>query len=323
MKAVRFHKYGSPDVLTLEEIDKPEPGDGEVLVKVESSSINAGDWHMMRGTPYLIRLIFGGLTKPKKKGLGADVAGRVEAVGPNVSRLAVGDEVFGEIFGSAHGAFSEYVAVPESMLVKKPESVPFEEAGALATAGFAALQAVRDKAEVHAGQKVLIVGASGGVGSFAVQIAKAMGAEVTALAGTHNVEMVRSLGADHVIDYKKEDVTKGEARFDVIIDAAAYRPFSDYSPILEPQGTYVMIGGSSGEFFRMMFLGSFHTKKGGKTFAFLESKPNPDDLAVLSEMAASGKIKPAVDRRYPLAQVADAIRYMEDEHAKGKVVIEI
>jgi len=276
----------------------------------------------MRGTPFLIRLIFGGLLKPKIKILGTDVAGRVEAVGKDVTQFQPGDEVFGSLSECGFGAFAEYVCATEAALVLKPANTSFEEAATVPGAALAALQGLRDFGLV-AGQKVLIVGASGGVGSFAVQIAKALGAEVTALCSTKKIDMVRSLGADCVIDYTQADVTRQGQHYDLIFDAAAYRSVFDYLPALTPEGTYVLVGGSTARFFQAMFLGPWISRLGGRKVKCLALKPDRADLIVLRDLIEAGKISPFIDRRYNLSEVPAAIRYLEQRQVRGKVAISV
>ena len=323
MKAIVHHKYGPPDVLKLEEIPKPTAGDDEVLVKIHAASANAGDWHLMRADPFLIRLMFGGLLKPKNKILGADIAGRVEAVGSNVRQFQPGDEVFGDLSGCGFGAFAEYVCAPESALALKPANTTFEEAAAVPLAALAALQGLRDKGQIQPGQRVLINGASGGVGTFAVQIAKAFGADVTGVCSTRNLDMVRSIGADQVIDYTQKDCTQNGQRYDLILDTAAYRSASDYQRVLSPKGTYVMVGGSTVRMFQMMILGPWISMTGSKKMDFLISKPNQEDLGVLKDLIEAGKVVPVIDRRYKLSEVPEAMRYLEAGHTQGKVVITV
>jgi NADPH:quinone reductase-like Zn-dependent oxidoreductase len=323
MNAIAQSEYGSPDVLSLQTVEKPVANDHDVLVRVHASSVHAGVWHMMRGTPFLIRLIFGGLLKPKYPILGNDIAGRVEAVGKAVTQFQVGDEVFGDLSESGFGAFAEYVCAPETALALKPANLTFEEAAAVPTSALAALQALRDMGQVQPGQQVLVNGASGGVGSFAVQIAKVLGAEVTGVCSTRKVEMVQFLGADRVIDYTQTDITQSGQKYDLIIDAAAYRSVADFLPALTPEGTYVMVGGSTPRFFQAMLLGGWLTRKTAQSVKSLASKPNQADLIALKELIEAGQIAPVIDRTYPLSEVPDAIRYLEDRQVKGKVAIRI
>ncbi|MGD1906895.1 MAG: NAD(P)-dependent alcohol dehydrogenase [Leptolyngbyaceae cyanobacterium] len=321
MKAIAQSEYGSPDVLKLTTVDRPALSDQGMLIKVYGTSIHAGIWHMMRGTPFLIRLIFGGLFKPKYPILGNDIAGRVEAVGKDVTQFQSGDEVFGELSESGFGAFAEYVCVPETALALKPKSLTFEDAATVPTSALAALQALRDLGQLQPGQGVLVNGASGGVGSFAVQIAKALGAEVTAACRAEKTDRVRSLGADHVIDSTQADIP--QQSYDLIVDAAAYRPVTDFLPALTPEGTYVMVGGSTPRFFQAMLFGRWLTRNTAQTVKCLESKPNQADLNTLKEMIETDQLKPVIDRTYSLEEVPEAIRYLEGRQVKGKVAIRI
>ncbi len=323
MKAIVCTKYGPPDVLQLKEIEKPTPKDNEVLVKVQSASVNPLDWHYLRGTPFLVRLT-AGLLKPKNTILGADIAGRVEAIGSNVKQFQLGDEVFGDIAPFGLGAFAEYVCVSENAaLVLKPAGTTFEEAAAVPVAAVTALQGLRDKGQVQHGQRVLINGASGGVGTFAVQIAKSFGAEVTGVCSTRNLEMVRSIGADQVIDYTQEDFTQNGQPYDLIIDNVGNRSVLDYKRVLSPQGICVIIGYSSPPLLlQAMFLGSWVSMTGSKKIGLMGvANANKKDLVFLKELLEAGKVTPVIDRRYPLSEVAEAIRHLEEGHARGKVVI--
>ena len=320
MKAIVYHKYGPPDVLKLEEVEKPTPSDDEVLVKVHAASAGAWDWHTLRADPWFLRLMGGGLLKPKNKILGIDIAGRVEAVGRNVKQFQPGDEVFGDC---GMGGFAEYVCARENALALKPVSMTFEEAAAVPVAAVTALQGLRDKGQIQPGQKVLINGASGGVGTFAVQIAKSFGAEVTAVCSTRNLDMVRSIGADQVIDYTKEDFTKNGQGYDLILAVNGYHPIFDYKRALSPKGIYVVAGGSMAQFFQAMLLGPWISMTGSKKIGSFVAKPNQKDLVFLSELLEAGKVVPVIDRRYPLSEVAEAIRYLEEGHARGKVVITV
>ncbi len=323
MKAIVQTAYGSPDVLSLAEVDQPLVPDNGVLVRVRAASVDAGVWHLMRGTPFLIRLIYGGLRKPKRTILGTAISGQVEAVGKAVTQFQPGDEVFGDLSESGFGGFAEYACAPAAALALKPSNLSFEEAATIPVSGLAALQALRDIGHLQAGQNVLVLGASGGVGSFAVQIAKALGADVTGVASTHKAEMVAKLGADQVIDYTQTDVTLAGKLYDLILDAAAFRPFSVYLPILTPTGTYVAVGGSTGDFLRAMALGSFASKAAGKTVKSLESKPKQADLVALKELAEAGKLIPFIDQTFSLGDVPTAIRLLEDRDVKGKVAIRV
>jgi NADPH:quinone reductase-like Zn-dependent oxidoreductase len=319
MRAIVYKKYGAPDVLQIEEIKKPTPNENQVLVKVHAASINAGDYRMMRANPFLIRLM-SGLLKPKEPRLGHDIAGRVDAAGKNVKQFRPGDEVF----GCAHGAFAEYVVAKEDRLALKPANKSFEEAAALPVAALTALQGLRDAAGIRAGQKALIYGASGGVGMFAVQLAKSFGAEVTAVCSTKNLDMARSIGADHVSDYTKEDFTRSPQRYDLIFAVNGYHPLSAYQRALNPQGIYICAGGDMRQFLQSIFLGPLRSKKSGKTMQSMGMvKVNQKDLAYLGELVEAGKIVPVIDRRYLLNEIAEAFRYVEDTHAQGKVVITV
>src|SRR5438552_4975685 len=281
MKAIVYHTYGSPDVLKLEEVEKPTHKDNEVLVKVHAASVNAGDWaHLLRGKPFLMRLMGFGLLKPKHTILGSDIAGRVEEVGRNVTQFQSGDEVFGNTAKSGFGGFAEYVAVPENALVLKPSNISFEEAAAVPQAALTALQGLRDKGHIQKGQKVLIHGASGGIGTFAVQLAKAFGADVTAVCSTRNVDIVGSIGADHVIDYTQEDFTKNGQRYDLILAVNGYHSISAYKRALTPSGVYVTTGGSNAQMFQAMLLGPLISRTGRQKMGNSAHKPNKKDLNV-------------------------------------------
>jgi NADPH:quinone reductase-like Zn-dependent oxidoreductase len=323
MSAIVQTEYGSPDVLSLQEVDKPVVSDNGVLVRVHATAVHAGDWHLMRGTPFLIRLIFGGILKPKIKILGTDVAGQVEAVGKNVTQFQIGDQVFGDLSESGFGGFAEYVCAKESVLALKPTNLSFEAAATIPVSALAALQGLRDYGQIQSGQKVLVNGASGGVGSFAVQIAKAFGAEVTAVCSTQKMEMVRSLGADHVIDYTQIDVTQNGQHYDLILDVTAYRSVFDYLPILSAGGTYVLVGGSTVRLFQVLLFGSLISRLSRRQVKSLVSKPNQADLVVLKDLIEAGKITPFIDRHYNLSEVPQAIRHIEERQAMGKVAIRI
>ncbi len=319
MKAIVYHSYGSPDVLKCEEIERPVPNDDEVLIRVRAASVNPLDWHFMRGTPYFLRIL-AGLRKPKVTPLGVDVAGQVEVVGRNVTQFKRGDEVF----GSCRGAFAEYVCTSESALVTKPDNVTFEQAAAVPVAAFTALQGLRDKGQIQPGQKVLINGAAGGVGTFAVQIAKSFGADVTGVCSTRNVDMVRSIGADRVIDYTREDFTKSGQRYDVIFDLVANHSVLACRRVLNPKGIYIMAGALSGRLIgfldfpiKALVLSRFVSQK----FIVFIARSSKEDLTIMGELIATGKVTPVIDRRYRLSEVPEAIRYLEQGHAQGKVVI--
>jgi NADPH:quinone reductase-like Zn-dependent oxidoreductase len=325
MKAIVQDRYGGPEVLELSDIDRPVPGDHEVLVQVQAAGLHRGDWHVMTGLPYLIRLAVPtlGLRKPKVPVRGMDVAGRVEAVGAQVTRFRPGDEVF----GWCDGAFAEYTTAPEDHLALKPARLSFEQAAAVPTSGFAALQGLRDVGEVQAGQRVLVIGAAGGVGSFAVQLAKAFGAHVTGVASTSQLELVRSLGADEVIDYTREDVTDGTRHWDLILDTAGHRSLSRLRRALTPQGTLVIVGSEV----RGRLLGGFDrnlravalSRFVGQRLRMLASKERPEDLQTLRELIEAGKLTPVVDRTYPLPETPEAIRHLLRGHVRGKLVITV
>ncbi len=318
MKAIVHTEYGPPDLLQLEEVEKPTPNGNQVLVEVHAASINAADWHVMRADPFFVRLMGGGLLRPKDPRFGSDVAGRVEAVGENVKQFRPGDEVF----GCAAGAFAEHAIAREDYLAPKPTSKSFEEAAAVPVAALTALQGLRDTGGIRPRQQVLIQGASGGVGTFAVQLAKSFGAEVTAVCSTRNLDMARSIGADHIIDYTKEDFTLGPQRYDLILAVNGFHPLPAYKRALNPHGTYVCAGGTMPQFIQAMALGRLMSKNGGKKMATMGiAKVKQKDLIYLGELLEAGKIVPVIDRRYPLAEVPEAIRYMEETHAQGKVVI--
>ena len=319
MKAIVYEKYGSPDVLHLKEVEKPIPKDDEVLIRVHAASINSLDWHFLRANPFFIRLMAGGFLKPKNAILGVDVAGQVEAVGRNVRQFRPGDEVFG--FGD--NTFAEYACAKENALVVKPPNLEFEQVAAIPVAALTALQGLRDKGTIQAGQKVLIQGASGGVGMFAVQIAKSFGAEVTGVCSTRNLEMVHSLGADHVIDYKKEDFTRNGQQYDLILAANGYHPISDYLRALSPEGIYVVAGGSMLQLFQAVLKARRVSKTGSQKIFVVSTVRSQKDLFFMKELLESGKVAPVIDGCYPLSKTAEAFRYFENEHAKGKVVITI
>jgi len=318
MKAIVYTKYGPPEVLQLKEVAKPVPKDNQVLVKVHAASANALDWHFMRGAPFLARLA-GGLRKPKDPRLGADFAGRVEAVGTNVTQFQPGDEVF----GAETGSFAEYASVPENTLALKPTKSSFEEAAAIPVAAITALQGLRDKGQIQSRQKVLVNGASGGVGTFAVQIAKSFGTEVTGVCSTRNLDLVRSIGADHAIDYTQEDFTTNGQYYDLIYDAVGNRSVSDYKRALNPNGTCVIAGFQNlPRLFEHMVLGPLRSRTGNKKVGLMGiAKMNQKDLVFVKELLEAGKIVPVIERRYPLRETASAIRYLEEGHARGKVII--
>lgn len=323
MKAIIRTRYGSPDVLQLQEVEKPIPKDDEVLVRVHAASVNTLDWHVMRGQPFPVRADRG-LRKPKDTRLGVDLAGRVEAVGAKVTQFQVGDEVF----GIGRGTFAEFACAAENSLVLKPTTISYEAAAAVPISGVTALQGVRDKGQIQAGEQVVIQGASGAVGTFAVQIAKALGAEVTAVCSTRNVDQAVALGADHVIDYTQEDFTrkrgKQRQRYDLIVAVGGYHPLSAYLRTLRPQGRYVLVGASTHVFwalFQALLLGAMISRMGSKKVGGFVANPSQQHLAFLKELLEAGKVVPVIERRYPLSETNEAIRYLEEGHARGKLVI--
>jgi len=323
MKAIVRDSYGSPDVLKLEDVDTPTVEDDSVLVRVRAASLNAYDWHIMRGAPLLAR-VGEGLRAPKTRGLGIDLAGEVEAVGKDVTGVRPGDAVF----GGALGAFAQYVRVKPRSIVLKPSNISFEQAAASSMAGRTALQGLRDKGQLKPGQRVLINGAGGGVGTFAVQIAKALGGEVTAVCGTHNVELIRSLGADRVIDYTREDFTRCGQRFDLILDIAANRSLASCVRVLAPDGTLVVVGAAGsgrrvGPIVLRVLGASVRSRLGRQRIAMFIAKSAREDLIVLTELVEAGKLTPVIDRTYPLSQTAAAMRYLEQGHSRGKVVLTV
>ncbi|MEV0756661.1 NAD(P)-dependent alcohol dehydrogenase [Streptosporangium sp. NPDC050280] len=322
MKAIIRERYGSSDVLRLDEIDKPVPGDDEVLVRVRAASVTHGDLVTITGMPYLGRLAFG-LPRPKQKVPGRDIAGEVEAVGRNVTRLRPGDEVYAEVNG---GGFAEYVRVPGDLACPKPANLTFEQAAAVPLSGNTALQGLRDRGEIKAGQKVLINGASGGVGTFAVQIAASFGAEVTGVCSTRNMELVRSLGADHVVDYTREDFSRSGRRYDLIFDLAGNHSLSDCRRALSPGGTLVLSSSKGGRWFgpmgrtmRALVLAPF-VRQNLRAYMATRSREN---LADLKELIESGRITPAIERTYPLSELPEAMRYFSEEHARAKIIITV
>jgi NADPH:quinone reductase-like Zn-dependent oxidoreductase len=326
MKAIVYHDYGPPETLHFEASEKPLPNDNQVLVKVRAASVNPLDWHYTRGKPYFMRLMGTGLFKPADPRMGADVAGEVVAVGKNVTRFRLGDEVF----GTSGGAFAEYAPVSENKAVLKPANITFEQAAAVPVAALTALQALRNSGHIRAGQKVLINGASGGVGTFAVQIAKSYGAEVTGVCSTRNMALVRSIGADHVIDYTKEDFTRGTQHYDLIIDNVGNHPLLTYRHVMNPKGIYVLVGGAGGPddgawigalsgLVKSSLLSPFVSQ----TFTGMLASIEQDDLLTLQKLLATQKVTPVIDRTYPLSEVPAAIRYLEAGHARGKVIITV
>ncbi|HTP69944.1 MAG TPA: NAD(P)-dependent alcohol dehydrogenase [Dongiaceae bacterium] len=324
MRAIVYREYGPPEVLKLEEMEKPKPADSEVLIRVRAAGVNPLDWHFMRGLPYLVRII-AGLRKPKDIRFGVDVAGEVEVVGSTVEELKVGDAVF----GTCRGAFAEFACAAESKLARKPENVSFEEAAAVPIAALTALQSLRDKGQIRAGQKVMINGAAGGVGTFGVQIAKSFGAEVTGVCSTKNVEMVRSIGADRVFDYTREDLTKSGERWDVILDCVSNHSPGEYTRCMSKEGRYVRAGRVDGGGRWMMgamkdgLVGSAASMLGSRKFLSIFARANQKDLETLGELLKAEKVKPVIDRCYGLQEVPEAIRYVEQLHVRGKVVVRI
>jgi NADPH:quinone reductase-like Zn-dependent oxidoreductase len=319
MKAILYTNYGPPDVLQLREIDKPSPKDNEVLVKVHASSVNALEWRRFTLPRIVLPMFGGGLREPKDKTIGGDLAGRIEAVGPAVKQFRPGDEVF----GIRRGAFAEYVCAPEKYLAPKPANISFESAASVPIAALTALQGLRHQGKVRPGQKVLINGAGGGVGTFAVQIAKSFSAEVTAVCSTRNLDVARSIGADHVIDYTKEDFTKNGKRYDLIIAANGYHSIFDYRRSLKSNGIYVVLGGYMAQMLQALLLGPILSLLGNKKMRGMMTNPNQKDLVFLKELLETGKVVPAIDRCYPLAEVPEAIKYLLEGHPRGKVVITI
>jgi len=322
MKAIVYTRYGSPDVLQLQEVAKPAPKNDEVLIKIHVASINSRDWRRMRANPFFIRLVPGGFLQPKNKILGADVAGRVETIGGSVKQFKPGDEVFGYLpSATGRGTFAEYVCADENAITLKPANLSFEQAAAVPLAAITALQGLRDKGNIQPGQEVLTQGASGGVGTFAVQIAKALGAEVTGVCSTRNLDMVRSLGADHVIDYKKEDFTRNGRRYDLILAVNGYHPISDYLRALGPEGVYVVAGGSMVQLFQASLQGRRNSQTGSQKTHVVSLVQSQEDLILMKELLESGKVIPFIDKCYPLSKTPEAFWYFEKVHPKGKVVI--
>ncbi|HUA13794.1 MAG TPA: NAD(P)-dependent alcohol dehydrogenase [Verrucomicrobiae bacterium] len=322
MKAIVRHKYGPPDVLRLEEVENPVPADNDVLIQVRAASVNPYDWHFMRGDPYPLRLMAGPL-RPRFAGLGADVAGEVAAIGKSVTRFKPHDAVF----GTCQGSFAEYASAGERRLAMKPASLTFEQAASIPIAGITALQALRDEGRIQPGHKVLINGAAGGVGTFAVQIAKSLGGMVTGVCSSRNAEMVRSLGAEQVIDYTREDFTKSTERYDILLDLVGNRSLLACRRVLGQEGIYVGAGGKTDPWMIGpligMLVGVVLSASGRRKFASMLAKGNSEDLTTLGELITAGRVTPVIDRRYTLNDVADAVRYLEEGHARGKVVINI
>ena len=319
MRAIIYEKFGSPEVFQLKEISKPIPKSNEVLIRIYAASVQYADWAFLRGKPFIVRLIGAGFFRPKNKILGSDVAGRIESIGKNVKQIQIGDEVFGDLSESGWGGFAEYVAVPENVLALKPANLTFEEAAAIPQAGNTALQGLRDKGQIKTDQKVLINGASGGIGSFAVQIAKSYGTHVTGVCSSDKMDMVRSLGADHVINYRKEDFTKKNEQYDLIFDMVVNHSIRDLVRVLSPHGIYVA-GAMS---MSAAFLGPFFTLRGNKKVCSLAAKTSVKDLNFLKELIEVGVVKPIIDSCYPLSEVAKAVQHYGQRHAKGKVIIKM
>jgi len=320
LKAITYKRYGSPDVLELKEVEKPTPKDEEVLVKIIAASINVEDLDFLRGRGFSVRFV--GPLKPKYKILGFDLAGRIETVGRNVKQFKPGDEVFGDLFSYGFGAFAEYVCAPEKALMLKPESITFEQAATIPSRAIIALQGLRDKRQIQPGQKVLINGAGGGVGPFAIQIAKYYGAEVTCVDNTKKLDMLRSIGADHVIDYIQEDFTKNGQHYDLILDIAAHHSIFDYKRALSPKGIYLIVGGSRSSILQAVFLGPLISIIGSKKMGLMIWKPNKkEDLEFMKELIESGKVVPVIDKTYPLSEGTAAFKHFEEGNPQGKIVI--
>ena len=322
MKAIAYHRYGSPDMLGMEELPQPVPRDDEVLIKVHAASVNSWDWELLRGTPYANRLMFKGYFKPRLTILGADVAGVVESVGKNVTGFQPGDAVMGDLCESGWGSFAEYVCAHQDAVIPKPEGMSFEDAAAIPQAGAMAMQGLMEQGGILPGQRVLINGAGGGVGTFAVQIAAAMGAEVTGVDRGDKLDMLSALGVDHVIDYTREDFTKNGQTYDVIVDVTLRRSVFDCRRALKPGGRYVVIGGSMTRILQTALLGPFMAKKHGVSMGLLLARPNRE-LDALLKLIKEGSVRPVIDTGYPLAAVPDAVRHVEQGNARGKVVITV
>lgn len=322
MKAIVYHEYGSPEVLELKEVKAPIPKDNEVLIKVRATSVNSWDWDLLRGTPFLVRLVGGGISKPKINILGCDVAGTVDAKGKKVTQFKVGDEVFGDLSGGNWGGFADYVCARENELTHKPNRITFEQAASLPQAAVMALQGIRDHGKVKSGQKVLINGAGGGIGTFAIQMAKDAGAEITGVDSTAKFELMQSLGADYVIDYKQDDFTKNGLQYDLILDVIGHHSIYDYKRSLTSTGMYRMIGGPTPLIFQSVFIAPFITLFNKKKMGILAQEANKD-LAYLAELVGTGKLKPIIDKAFPLAETANALQYLGDGKALGKVVVTV
>ena len=323
MKAFVAPKYGTPDVLELREVEKPAPQENEILVKVHAASVNAYDWHLLTADIFLVRLMGGGMRRPGNPYPGADLAGVVDAVGSQVTQFKPGDAVYGERSGNRSGSFSEYALSKEKILAPKPANLSFEQAAAVPMAAVTALQGLRDVGKIQSGQKVLVYGAAGGVGTFTVQLAKYFGGEVTAVCSTRNLEQSRTLGADHVVDYTKEDVTQSGQQFDLILAVNGNLPLSAYKRILAPKGIYVMAGGKMRQIFEAMLLGSLRSEKGGRTMTNVPATMKQADLVFLTGLLKAGQLIPVIDRRFPFSETPEAVRYLGAGHARGKIVINV
>jgi NADPH:quinone reductase-like Zn-dependent oxidoreductase len=320
VKAFVYEEYGSPDVLQLKQLAKPVPGENELLIRVQALSLNAADWRTLRARPFLIRLSKG-LFRPEQTIIGSDIAGQVEAVGTNVRQFRPGDEVFGDI---AKGGFAEYVCTSPDKLCLKPSKLSFEEAAAIPKAANTALQALRDYGQIQSGQKVLVNGASGGVGTFAIQIAKAFGASVTGICGTRNLELVRSIGADDVIDYTNDDFTNKKQTYDLILDLVGNRSVSDYRRVLNPTGKVILIGfASMGRMFKSVLVGTWVARRKKQKITPMDAHINQENLVTLKAMIEAEKLKPVIDKAYPFNELPEAMRYLEGGHARGKVIITV
>lgn len=322
MKAIVYTQYGTPDVMKLKQVEKPESGDNEILIKVHAVSVNYADWHALTGTPFIARIAFG-FFRPRNVILGADIAGTVEKVGRNVGLFKPGDAVYGDLGLHGFGGFAEYICVKEEWIAHKPENLTFAQAAAVPMAAVTALQALRDHGQVQPGQKVLIHGAAGGVGTFAVQLAKYFGAHVTAVCSSRNTDLASSLGADEVIDYAREDFSANGHRYDLILGINGNRSINDYRRVLSSHGRYLMIGGSDRQIFQAMILGPLLSKKDGISMGGMTGRTNPKDLAFIKDLLEAGKIRPVIDRSYPLEETHAALRYIGEGHARGKVVIHV
>lgn len=320
MKAIISNKYGSPDILEFKEVKNPIPDENQVLIKIYAASLNYGNLVLLKGEPFLARFAFG-LFKPKYIIPGGDISGKVESVGKNVKHFKPGDEVFGDLSGCGWGGFAEYATVPENSLVMKPSNISYEEAAAVPMAATTALQSLRDKGKIKSGQKVLINGASGGVGTFAVQIAKSFGAEVTAVCSTRNLDIIKSIGADNVIDYTKENFTKNNELYDIILAVNGYQPISAYKGSLNQNGKYVMVGGSGAQLTQAMILGPLLSMIGSKKLGSFLQRPNQTDLIFIRDLIEAGQLKPIIDKYYKMSEVPNAFRYFEEGHTQGKIVI--